>query len=109
MQHDTSLRKPILRGDDVDGRVTWPSGPPWPLNTCESLFAAAMLAGLDARDRGQVDTPQDAFAEAEDILRAHGMDAMPTSSRVRRSSLGMTADSIKAAMYGPFACQGPQP
>jgi hypothetical protein len=72
-----------------------------------SLFAAAMLAGLDARVvAGWI--RRSAFAEPGSILRAHGMDAHARQLAGFGDMPLMTAESIKAAMLRPFACLGPQ-
>jgi len=72
-----------------------------------SLFAAAMLAGLDARVvAGWI--RRDTFTEAEHILRAHGMDVHACQlARFGDEPLG-AAEAIRAAMLRPFACLGPQ-
>ena len=72
-----------------------------------SVFAAAMLTGLDARViagwiRGGT------FAEARSILRAHGMDVHARQlAGFGDEPLG-AAEAIQAAMLRPFACLGPQ-
>ena len=82
----------------------------WPALAAEyllPLFAAAMLAGLDARVvagwiRGGT------FDEAATILRAHGMDVYARQlAGFGDEPLG-AAEAIKAAMLRPFACLGPQ-
>jgi hypothetical protein len=72
-----------------------------------SLFAAAMLAGLDVRAVAEW-IRRSTFAEAERILRAHGMDVHARQlARVADEPLG-AAEAIRAAMLRPFACLGPQ-
>ncbi len=72
-----------------------------------SLFAAAMLAGLDARAvAGWI--RHGTFAEPGSILRAHGMDAHARQlAGFGDEPLG-AAEAIQAAMLRPFACLGPQ-
>ena len=71
------------------------------------LFAAAMLAGLDARVvAGWI--RRSAFAEPGSILRAHGMDGHAHQlAGFGDEPLG-AAEAIRSAMLRPFACLGPQ-
>ena len=71
-----------------------------------SLFAAAMLAGLDARAVAEW-ICHSTFAEPGSILRAHGMDADARQLARFGDMPLMTAESIKAAMLRQFACLGP--
>ena len=99
--------KPILKGMTWTERVTWPSGPPRPLAICEPLLAAAMLAGQDAGTVARW-IAQDAAAEAEDILRAHGLDDEADRLAELRIEPRHTADSIKAVMTATLAREDPR-
>jgi hypothetical protein len=72
-----------------------------------SLFAAAMLTGLDAQAiAGWI--RHGTFAEPEGILRAHGMDVHARHlAGFSDEPLG-AAEAIQAAMLRPFACLGTQ-
>jgi hypothetical protein len=90
--------------DDISDTAFWAA---LAAEYLRSLFAAAMLAGLDARvvaawiRRG-------AFAEAGSILRAHGMDTHARQlAGFGDEPLG-GAEAIRSAMLRPFACLGPQ-
>jgi hypothetical protein len=90
--------------DDISDTAFWAA---LAAEYLRSLFAAAMLAGLDARVvAGRI--RRDTFTEAERILRAHGMDVHARQlARLAGEPLG-AAEAIKAAILRPFACLGPQ-
>ena len=90
--------------DDVSDTAFWAA---LAAEYLRSLFAAAMLTGLDARAvAGWI--RRDTFTEPEGILRAHGMDVYARQlAGFGDEPLG-AAEAIKAAMLRPFACPGPQ-
>jgi hypothetical protein len=69
-----------------------------------SLFAAAMLAGLDASDVAGWIRRNAVFAEAQAILRAHGMDVHARQLAGISNEPAQAAEAIRAAMLRPFAC-----
>jgi len=72
-----------------------------------SLFAAAVLAGLDARAvAGWI--RRDTFTGPEGILRAHGMDVHGHQLAGLSDEPPRAAAAIKAAMLHPLACLDPQ-
>ena len=73
----------------------------------EPLLAAAMLTGQGA---GAVAgwIARDATAEAEDILRAHGLDDQADRLAELRIEPRLAAGSIKATMTAALARQHPQ-
>ncbi len=73
-----------------------------------SLFTAAMLAGLDARAVAGWIRHNAVFAEAQAILRAHGMDTHARQLAGISDEPPQAAAAIKAAMLRPLACLGPQ-
>ena len=90
--------------DDVSDMAFWAA---LAAEYLRSLFAAAMLAGLDARAvAGWI--RRDTFTEPEGILRAHGMDVHARQlSRLRDEPPG-AAEAIKSVMLHQLACLGPQ-
>jgi hypothetical protein len=89
--------------DDISDTAFWAT---LAAEYLRSLFAAAMLAGLDARVvAGWI--RHGTFAEAGSILRAHGMDAHARQlAGFGDEPLG-AAEAIRSAMLRPFACLGP--
>jgi hypothetical protein len=98
--------KPIFEGDDVDGPSDMAYWAAKAAGYLEPLLAAAMLIGQDA---GTVVRwiAQDA-AEAEDILRAHGLTGEADRLAELRIESRHTADSIKAVMTATLARQDPR-
>jgi hypothetical protein len=72
-----------------------------------ALFAAAMLAGLDARVVAEW-IRRGTFAEPGSILRAHGMNEQARQLAGFGDVPRGAAEAIRAAMLRPFACLGPQ-
>jgi hypothetical protein len=70
----------------------------------EPLLAAAMLTGQDADAVGGWIT-RDATAEAEEILRAHGLGDAGDRLAELRIEPRLAAESIKAAMTAALAAQ----
>ena len=73
----------------------------------EPLLAAAMLTGQDAGTVAGWIT-RDTTAEAEDILRAHGLGDEADRLAELRIEPRLAAASIRAAMTAALARQAPQ-
>ena len=99
--------KPIFEGDDVDGTSDMAFWAAKAAGYLEPLLAAAMLAGQDAGTVARW-IAQDAAAEAEDILRAHGLDDEADRLAELRIEPRHTADSIKAVMTATLAREDPR-